>query len=1067
MEDISTVLYLKALNWAGYSEDLKVAELERMLEEEGKLEQFKARAREELDGIDWIDVHNQPLVANQIAAKLATEFYPNLFKTSADFGDLTIHVNKPEVKRAEEMIDLIRRKSGKRNILLIIDEVGQYVSAKPSLILNLDGLAKNLKQIGGGAVWIFATAQQTLTDDNPTAAINSPGLYKLKDRFPIQINLEASDIKEICHKRLLTKSAQGEQQLGTLYDKFGASLRTATQLRDAGVYETELTKKLFVDLYPFLPAHFEILLQLLGRLAKKTGGLGLRSAIKVVQEVLIEQGLDKRPLVDQSVGQLANTVTFYDSLRRDIQSSFPHVVEGVQRVMDRLPDDHLAQDVAKSIAVLQILENLPVTVGNIAALMQPEVEASSIKDDVEKKVELLLKDPMIPLDEKYGSLRFLSQAAVTLQKQFDQIEYRQADIRAEINGVLRTVFTPLPSARIEQARPVKAGLRVVLGGGQSVALEGEKEPIQIHVEFVPVSAYDAVRVERENDSRSNRERAILYLLGRIHPDFDQLALTIVRCRKFLDAHRTTADPDTQEFIRIVESRQDKASSELERRITDALSSGSFVAHGGHEAVSGHSENLLDAVKSFLGDVAAKVFNQYGEAAHQADASLAEKFLTTPLDRITSKEDPLSLVTRAGGKPHIKTDYKGILSITDYLGQSGQVEGRRLLDHFGAPPYGWSKDTTRYLLAAAFIGGLIKLRIAGEDHQVKSDASLDAFKSNRAFGAVGISLREERPDPDVLLRASERLRDLTGDNIMPLEDEVAIAAKRHFPTYQSSYGSLAVELEKLGLPKECIDRAEGLMNSLTEVFRGDGSDAIGRLGGVESPLFDDLQWARALRKARNNGLFERLEYLGILRREINTLPGTGIPGKLKDDAAKVFAEVDDILSRSSFYEEGASLAKHSDSLDKLVHSAIESLIEQQVQLRKDRLYDWSNSRDWKDLDSETREWVAQQIDQFAVDVRRDVEGLRNIINHDYSLNQQLRELEVTIGERASAYRVKQKEKQERSQEDAAVQQQTLMLPEAIDSIGQIEDLMNQLSEQLDALKAGKRLRLTFQLVREKL
>ena len=31
MEDVSTVLYLKTLKWAGYSEDLKVAELERML----------------------------------------------------------------------------------------------------------------------------------------------------------------------------------------------------------------------------------------------------------------------------------------------------------------------------------------------------------------------------------------------------------------------------------------------------------------------------------------------------------------------------------------------------------------------------------------------------------------------------------------------------------------------------------------------------------------------------------------------------------------------------------------------------------------------------------------------------------------------------------------------------------------------------------------------------------------------------------------------------------------------------------------------------------------------------
>ena len=50
MEDISTVLYLKVLQWAGYSEDLKVAELERMLEKDEKLTEFQKRVQTELDG---------------------------------------------------------------------------------------------------------------------------------------------------------------------------------------------------------------------------------------------------------------------------------------------------------------------------------------------------------------------------------------------------------------------------------------------------------------------------------------------------------------------------------------------------------------------------------------------------------------------------------------------------------------------------------------------------------------------------------------------------------------------------------------------------------------------------------------------------------------------------------------------------------------------------------------------------------------------------------------------------------------------------------------------------------
>jgi len=1068
MEDISTVLYLKVLQWAGYSEDLKVAELERMLETDGKLDAFQTRAKETLGGIEWSEVRNQPLVANQIASQLATEFYPNLFKSPSDFGDLTLHVSKAENRRAEEMIDLIRRKSGKKNVIFIIDEVGQYVSAKPSLILNLDGLAKNLKQIGGGSVWIFATAQQTLTDDNPTAALNSPGLYKLKDRFPIQVHLEASDIKEICHKRLLTKSSTGEQELNMLFDQFGSSLRTATGLSDAGVYDSELTKKLFVDLYPFLPAHFEILLQLLGRLAKKTGGLGLRSAIKVVQEVLVERGHGQHPLADAEVGRLANTVTFYDSLRRDIFSSFPHVVDGVQRVEQRLPNDSLAQDVAKSIAVLQILENLPVTVANIAALMQPTVTSPSIKDEVEKAVDAMLKDAMIPLGEKNGSLRFLTQAAVTLQHQFDLIEYRQADVRAELNGVLRSIFKPLPSARIAQVRPVTAGLRVVIGGGQSVSLEGEKEPIQLYVEFAPSSSYASVRGDREIDSMSTRERSSIYLLGRAEPEADQLALTLVRCRKFLDAHRTASDPDTQEFLRIIDARLQRTTSELERKLSASLLQGSFVAHGAHEAVTSRGTDVLDASKAFLADAAAKVFDRYDEAAHQADSVLAEKFLTTPLDRITTKEDPLTLVTRAGGKPQVKSDHKAIVSIGDFLGQSGQVEGRRILDHFASPPYGWSKDTTRYLLAAAFLGGVVKLRIAGHDHQVKSDESLTAFSSNKSFGAVGVSLRDEKPDPDALLRASERLRDLSGENIMPLEDEIAAAAKKHFPIYQAAFGPLAVELRNLGLPAEASDRAESLVGDLTEVVSGDGSDAVKRFGGLDSTLHQDLLWARNLKKALDNGLRQRLAHLRRLRREIEGLPDSGVPGKLRAKATPTLIDITDILGRTSFFDEGAALAQHSSTLDKLITDTVSELASQQEQICTETLERWEKSTDWQDLDGEQRDWFSKELADLSKEVSLDADGLRDLLNHDFDLNYQLRDLAKQLRENAQTKRSereaasKQKEKDVGDKPKEEIETKQLFLTPSLQTEQEIENLIRQLSEFLATIQAGTPLRISCRI-----
>ena len=168
--------------------------------------------------------------------------------------------------------------------------------------------------------------------------------------------------------------------------------------------------------------------------------------------------------------------------------------------------------------------------------------------------------------------------------------------------------------------------------------------------------------------------------------------------------------------------------------------------------------------------------------------------------------------------------------------------------------------------------------------MKNDETLAAFASNKAIGAVGIALRQERPDPDALIRASDRLRDLTGENILPLEDEIAAAAKKHFPAYQAVFGPLAVELRSLGLDSaDQADRVENLANDLTEVVSGDGSDAVNRMGGVDSPLYESLVWARNLKKALDNGLRPTLSHLKRLRKEIEDLPDSGIPAKLKESA----------------------------------------------------------------------------------------------------------------------------------------------------------------------------------------
>ena len=465
MEEVSTVLFYKVLQWAGYSRNLKVAALERKLKKEGRYDEFLAAFKTTTEGEEWSNYRNDELVVDSLIPGIAHKLYPTLFQTPTSFTTESSAIVVFENDRVREMLEIAREASGKEYIIFIIDEVGQYVGPRPNLILNLDGLAKNLKNIGDGKVWIVGTAQQTLTADDAKSALNSPELFKLNDRFPIQIALESNDIKEICYTRLLGKSSAGEATLGGLFDQYGQQLRQNTKLIDARVYGVDFDRKTFVDLYPFLPAHFDILLHLLGALAKSTGGIGLRSAIKVVQDILIDGAEDKPAVADQPVGWLATSVTLFDALDKDIKRAFASLHASVEKVTKiRFTHSDLHQNIAKTVAVLQILGNLPITRQNITSLMHDSIAGISQADAVVKAIEDMISDTIVPFGEQDGNLCFFSDKLNNIEQERTQVALRGVELRRLMNEALTNVYAPLPSTQLHGSYAVSTGLKAQSAG---------------------------------------------------------------------------------------------------------------------------------------------------------------------------------------------------------------------------------------------------------------------------------------------------------------------------------------------------------------------------------------------------------------------------------------------------------------------------------------------------------------------------------------------------------------------------------------------------------------------------
>jgi hypothetical protein len=980
MEDVSTVLYYKVLQWAGYSHNLKVAALERRLQKDGRYAEFEARFQD-ITGAPWSQYQNDPLVVDSIIPELAQEFYPNLFKTPTAFSTETSDFIRFEDDRVKEMIDIARQASGKESILFIVDEVGQYVGSRPNLILNLDGLAKNLKSIGDGKVWLIATAQQTLTEDDPRASLNSPELFKLSARFPVQIDLESSDIKEICYRRLLGKSPTGERKLGALFDTYGQALRFNTKLQDARFYDADFDKTTFVNLYPFLPAHFEILLHLLGALAKASGGIGLRSAIKVIQDILVEKDDGQMPLAERPVGTLATTVTLYDSLEKEIRSAKPSIHNSVGKVLIRFPDSPVHQAVAKTVAVLQILENMPVTPQNVTSLMHLAVEAPSARLEVDAAIQDLTSDPIVPFGEQDGNLRFFSEKLNDIEQKRVQIPIRTIETRRLQNEALREALSPRPSVQLYNSFAVSSGLKIASGTTTS-SLAGENDTIQTVVEFVDAPDYAAARARLLEESRQRANQQTIFLLGRTPADIETRLGEIYRCREIANLHGRDPDQEVKEYCRAQLDRAERLTAELQGLLRRALSQGSFIFRGQDTAVESLDSDLLQAARKHLAGVAEQVFGRYSEAPVRAETGLAERFLRMGnLRAVTAALDPLGLVDVSGSAPSIRREHKALVSIRDYLTSSGTVEGRRLIDRFGDAPFGWSQDTLRYLIAGLLVAGQIELIVSGRRVTVSGQQAIDALRTNNSFKPVGVAWRYDDLPIDMLARAAERLTEFgNGEVVVPLEADISKAATATFTRAQRDLAALPQQLRNLGLPG--ADTISDLQTEMAELLLADASDAPQRMGGEDSPLYNNLKWAYAVKRMLDNGLASTVQALQHHRQEIEKLPMSGEPGALRADLAEDLDLLRQRLTQLNFYTNVANFNSMLTAIQARTRDTVAAMIEAQRQSVRDAQADLQRLPDWGELNQEEQINMLAQLDALLIQPSTDLAGLQKLLTQEY-------------------------------------------------------------------------------------
>ena len=124
--------------------------------------------------------------------------------------------------------------------------------------------------------------------------------------------------------------------------------------------------------------------------------------------------------------------------------------------------------------------------------------------------------------------------------------------------------------------------------------------------------------------------------------------------------------------------------------------------------------------------------------------------------------------------------------------------------------------------------------------------------------------------EALDRAARRLEALFGDEVLPLEDYISRAVRRHVPDVQEKIGSLPYRLRLLGLTGE--ERARTILSNLTNILKEDASEVIAVLGAIECTILEDVRWALTAVDILDNGAEEKIQQANLQRylAELDTL-----------------------------------------------------------------------------------------------------------------------------------------------------------------------------------------------------
>jgi len=751
-EHIHTAVLREIQKRLGYCEkSAVVADYELKLERDGHYEAFLTLAENTLDK-PWKDLRSTHMVEDHFSAVMHAQF-PKLYQDPMDWvstrdGQTLASLSAEDTAKA--IADMLAHRAPGKTLFIVIDEVSQYIYQDGKRMLALQSLVNALGQRLRGKAWLLATGQQKLDDQN-----DSNILGKMKDRFPaaLRVHLDATNIRDVVHRRILQKKREHESTLRDLFSKHRSNLKLFA-------YGCEdLTEDEFVEVYPMLPRHHDLILRITSALRTRSSRAqgddhAIRGLLQMLGELFRSQGI-----AEAKLGTLITIDQVYEvqgsALEVDAQNSMARILEFCSN-----HKNPCARRCAKAVALLELLQaedgGEATDSKLVARCLYSNIEDGDNEPAVREALELLRAKNLLGYSAKTG-YKIQSSAG-------QEWERERQDISVPSEALANTVKESLQLLMGDADRPQLQGRgfpwRAFFSTENThhddqVLGSRDDAPLTVDLRMLPSDSQDLATWINRSDEDNFKDR-MLWIAGAYQSVMDR-SRTLGKSERMVNRYLAKRASLTNERRRLLleeETRLEGLTEDFKKVVADAFMAGTLYFRGADVDPTVYASTFISALVKAGTTHLPALYSQFvptnvtpGELEQLVQPQLAgpaRKFFSEDLG-ILEQEDGRIVAACAGIVPK---------RVLEQVEREQGISGQALLRHFGEPPYGYPAAVIK-----ACIAGLLraqKIRIEFVDHKqatsIADPGISDFFKKDRDFKGAEIY-----PAGEARIKAKDRYR----------------------------------------------------------------------------------------------------------------------------------------------------------------------------------------------------------------------------------------------------------------------------------------------------------------------